>query len=415
MTVDEQFAYLKKGAHEIIPEEDLRARLEKSRREGKPLRVKAGFDPTSPDLHLGHTVLIRKLKHFQDLGHTVIFLVGDFTALIGDPSGRNVTRPPMTREQVNANAETYMAQVFKILDPGKTVIDYNSRWLGEMKGEDWIRLASRYTVARMLERDDFSNRYKSNQPISVHELLYPLAQAYDSVMLECDVELGGTDQKFNLLVGREIQREYGQPPQIVLTTPILEGLDGVQKMSKSLGNYIGITEAPSSMFAKVMSISDKLMYRYYELLTDLSLEQIAELRQVVAGGRRHPMELKKDLGERIVDDFHGAAAAKAAREEWVRVHSKRELPTDVEIVEVDPLPGYVKFGADVEGVRVDKLLPLVGLADSVSDAVRKIKAGAVYIDGNRCSDLLFGISGSDLPWEFLLQVGKNAKRVKLRK
>ncbi len=405
MTIDQQLEYIKKGAHEVIPEEELRARLEKSQREGKPLRVKAGFDPTSPDLHLGHTVLIRKMKHFQDLGHTAIFLVGEFTGLIGDPSGRNVTRPPMTREQVKKNAETYLEQVFKILDPKKTEIDYNYRWLGEMKGEDWIRLASRYTVARMLERDDFSKRYKSGQPISIHELLYPLAQAYDSVVLQCDVELGGTDQKFNLLVGREIQREYGQASQIVLTTPILEGLDGVQKMSKSLGNYVGITEPASSMFAKIMSISDDLMYRYYELLTDLSVEQIAGLRQTVARGERHPMEVKKSLAERIAADFHGAEAARTAHEEWVRVHSKRELPSDVETVE---LP-FAEV-AQGEGVSVKKLLNRAGLAASVSDAERKIKANSVYVDGDRVTSLVLPTAAGQ---SLLVEVGKNARRIVL--
>src|SRR4026208_821637 len=282
LTIEEQFEYLKKGAVEIIREEELKAKITKAATMGKPLRVKAGFDPTAPDLHLGHTVLLRKLKHFQDLGHTVIFMIGDFTSLIGDPSGRNVTRKQLSKDEVLTNAETYKQQVFKILDSEKTVLDFNSRWMSAMTTEDFVRLASRYTVARMLERDDFANRLKNNQPISIHEMLYPLVQGYDSVALEADVELGGTDQKFNLLVGRELQREYGQESQIVLTMPLLEGLDGIQKMSKSLGNYIGIHEAPNEQFGKVMSISDELMFRYYELLTDVPLTDLQKLRADIA-------------------------------------------------------------------------------------------------------------------------------------
>src|SRR5712675_100577 len=285
--IDDQIAYLRKGVSEIIREEDLRERL----KSGRPLRVKAGFDPTAPDLHLGHTVLLRKMKHFQDLGHTVIFLIGDMTGMIGDPTGRNVTRPPMTHEAIEKNAETYKQQVFKILDPAKTEIRFNSQWLAPLKWEDVIRLTGKYTVARILERDDFAKRYKTGDAISMHELMYPLAQGYDSVALECDVEMGGTDQKFNLLVGRELQRDYGQPPQIVATVPILEGLDGVNKMSKSLGNYIGITEAPEVMFRKVMQISDDLMWRYYELLTDKSVAEIAAMKATM-----HPMEAKISLG-----------------------------------------------------------------------------------------------------------------------
>ena len=299
-STEEQLTYLKKGFAELIREDELAERLKL----GRPLRVKAGFDPTAPDLHLGHTVLIRKMKHFQDLGHTVIFLIGSATAMIGDPSGRNVTRPPMTREQIEANAETYKKQVFKILDPDKTEIRFNSEWLLPLRYEDLVRLCSHYTVARMLERDDFAKRYKEGAPISVHELLYPLAQAYDSVVLKCDVELGGTDQKFNLLVGREIQKDFGQPPQIVATTPLLEGLDGVKKMSKSLGNYIGITEPPEVMFRKVMQVSDDLMFRYYELLTDLSLADIATMRARIERGDLHPMEAKIELGRLLVTDFH---------------------------------------------------------------------------------------------------------------
>src|SRR5438445_3114999 len=308
--VDEQLAYIKKGSAEIIRESELRAKLERSCAADKPLRVKAGFDPTAPDLHLGHTVLLRKLKHFQDLGHTVIFLIGDFTGMIGDPTGRSVTRPPLTREEIEKNAETYKAQVFKILDAKKTVIDFNSRWFGKFSAEDFVRLAAKYTVSQMLEREDFHKRFQEEKPIAVHELLYPLAQGYDSVALEADVELGGTDQKFNLLVGRELQRAYAQPSQVVLTMPILEGLDGVQKMSKSLGNAIGINEAPQEMYGKVMSISDDLMWRFYELLTDMPMAEIESLK------KEHPMEVKKALARRIVTDFHSAEAAEQAAGDW---------------------------------------------------------------------------------------------------
>ncbi|HWC00274.1 MAG TPA: tyrosine--tRNA ligase [Bryobacteraceae bacterium] len=400
-SIDEQTTYLKKGFAEIIREEDLRERLTQAAKEGRPLRVKAGFDPTSPDLHLGHTVLLRKMKHFQDMGHTVIFLIGDMTGLIGDPSGRNVTRPPMTREALDRNAETYKEQVFKILDPDKTEVRFNSQWLQPLRFEEIVRLCSHYTVARILERDDFSKRFREGTPISVHELLYPLAQAYDSVMLHCDVELGGTDQKFNLLVGRDIQRDFGQPGQIVATVPILEGLDGVNKMSKSLGNYIGVTEPAEVMFRKVMQISDDLMYRYYELLTDMSEAEIGELRARVAAGKVHPMDAKSDLGKRIVTDFHSAAEAARAADEFNRVVRQRQVPSDVPCV---PLPEGVRTPA---GIRVDKLLARVGLAESVSDAVRKIKAGAVEINGQKVHDLVW--TGGDQ--ELLIQVGKGWRRV----
>ena len=412
-SLDEQVNYLKKGARDIIREEELRARLERSRREGRPLRVKAGFDPTAPDLHLGHTVLLRKMKHFQDLGHTVIFLIGDFTGLIGDPSGRNTTRPPMTREEVDRNAETYKAQVFKILDPHKTVVDFNSRWLAALGSEEWIRLSSRYTVARMLERDDFAKRYKSGQPISVHELLYPLAQAYDSVALEADVELGGTDQTFNLLVGREIQREYGQQSQVVLTVPILEGLDGVQKMSKSLNNAIGINEPPGEMFGKIMSISDPMMWRYYELLTDLSLAEISALRGTVEAGERHPMRVKMDLALQIVADFHSEAAAKASQEEFERVFRRHELPSDVETRTV--AGAEVAAASAIPGtwlIKLDKLVARVGLADSVTEAGRKIKAGSLYINGERHRKLILPVTGEGRH-ERLIQVGRQSRRVVL--
>jgi tyrosyl-tRNA synthetase len=396
MTIDEQLAYLRKGMAEIIREEDLRERLVQAAKVGRPLRIKAGFDPTAPDLHLGHTVLLRKMKHFQDLGHTVIFLIGDMTGIIGDPSGRNLTRPPMTREAILQNAETYKSQVFKILDPEKTEVRFNSDWLAPLKFEDLIRLCSKYTVARILERDDFSKRYKEGVPISVHELLYPLAQAYDSVALQCDVEMGGTDQKFNLLVGREIQKDFGQPQQIVATVPILEGLDGVNKMSKSLGNYIGITEPPEVMFRKVMQVSDELMYRYYELLTDKSVAEIQAMRAGV-----HPMESKIALGKAIVTDFHSAADADHAAEVFNRVVRQKEVPAD--IPEVSMPEGLSKDGS----IRLDKLLAKVGLAESVSDAGRKLKAGAVEINGVRVKELTMPDPTADL----VIQVGKNWRKV----
>jgi tyrosyl-tRNA synthetase len=399
--IDEQLTYLKKGLAEIIREDDLRERLVQAAQAGRPLRVKAGFDPTAPDLHLGHTVLLRKMKHFQDMGHTVIFLIGDMTSLIGDPTGRNIMRPPMTRDDINRNAETYRAQVFKILDPEKTEVRFNSEWLQPMRYEELVRLCSRYTVARILERDEFSKRYKDGVPISVHELLYPLAQAYDSVALQCDVELGGTDQKFNLLVGREIQKDYGQPQQIVATVPLLEGLDGVNKMSKSLGNYIGITEPPEIMYRKVMQIGDGLMFRYYELLTDRSLAQIGQMRARIAGNELHPMQAKAELALLIVTDFHSAAEAARAEEEFNRVVRRHEVPADIQTV---PLPEGVRTAA---GIRIDKLLAKIGLAESVTDAVRKIKAGAVEINGQRMHDLLL----TGVPSELIVQVGKNWRRV----
>ena len=396
-TIDEQLTYLRKGLAECIREEELRERILKK---GK-LRVKAGFDPTAPDLHLGHTVLLRKMKHFQDLGHTVIFLIGDTTAMIGDPSGRNATRPPMTRDQIDANTETYKAQVFKILDPQKTEVRFNSEWLDKFGLHELLKLCSKYTAARLLERDDFAKRFREKTPISMHELLYPLAQAYDSVALECDVEMGGTDQKFNLLVGREIQKDYGQPSQIVATVPILEGLDGGKKMSKSLGNYIGITEAPEVMFRKVMQISDDLMYRYYELLTDRSLAEIAGLKQSIAAGQLHPMEAKMALGRLIVADFHSAEAAAGAQEEFTRVVRQRQVPSEIATV---PLPAGV---GTAQGIRVDKLLARIGLADSVSDAARKIKAGAVKINDAVVKDLVLTAGAPEL----LIQAGKHWRRV----
>jgi len=393
--VEEQLTYLKKGSAEIIREGDLRAKLEKSRATGKPLRVKLGMDPTAPDLHLGHTVVLRKLKHFQDLGHTAIFLIGDFTGMIGDPTGRSATRPPLSREQIEQNAETYKAQVFKILDPKKTVIDFNRRWMGAFTSDDFVRLMAKYTVSQMLEREEFHKRFSEEKPISMHELLYPLVQGYDSVALEADVELGGTDQKFNLLVGRELQRGYGQESQVVLTTPILEGLDGVQKMSKSLGNAIGIHEAPLEMYGKVMSISDEMMWRYYELLTDVQVAEIEKMKR-----EAHPMQAKKDLARRIVADFHSAETAAKAGEDWAKQFQKGGIPEDVEEVAIEVTDG---------GVRLDKLLARVDLAESVSDAVRKLKQKAVRVNGELQTDPVTRI---DLNQPVMLQVGRRIKKVR---
>ena len=401
-TLDEQLSYLKKGLSELIREEDLRERITLRAKQNRPLRVKAGFDPTAPDLHIGHTVLLRKMKHFQDLGHQVIFLIGDSTAMIGDPTGRNATRPPLTREEIEANTETYKTQVFRILDPEKTEIRYNSEWLGKMSYQELVKLCSRYTLAQLLERDDFAKRYAGGVPISMHELLYPLAQGYDSVCLECDVEMGGTDQKFNLLVGRELQRDYGQMPQIVATTPLLEGLDGEKKMSKSLGNYIGITEAPEVMFRKVMQISDTLMFRYYELLTDLSVAEITALRQRITGGELHPMTAKADLGRLIVRDFHSAADATRAADEFNRVVRQKEAPAEIALV---AMPEGV-LGPN--GLHVEKLIARIGLAESVADASRKRKAGAIEINGHRVTELLIPASPNE---ELLVQVGKRWLRV----
>ncbi len=399
--VDEQLTYLKKGLAELIREEELRERLTISAKENRPLRVKAGFDPTAPDLHLGHTVLLRKMKHFQDLGHTVIFLIGDMTGLIGDPTGRNITRPPMTRDEINRNAETYKDQVFKILDPEKTEIRFNSAWLEPLTFENLIRLCSKYTVARLLERDYFSKRFKEGVPIFVHEILYSLAQAFDSVALECDVEMGGTDQTFNLLVGREIQKDYGQASQIVATVPILEGLDGIEKMSKSKNNYIGIAEPPKIIFRKVMQISDELMYHYYELLTDESLATIDEMRSAISAGYKNAMEVKMELGRRIVSDFHSAEQAEAALDAFNREVREGLEPADIQTVELPPQAQTDK------GVRIDKLLATLSLADSVTDATRKIKAGAVEINGQIHRDLLLSSASGVLT----IRVGRKWKRV----
>ncbi len=402
LPVDQQIAYLKKGLAELISEEDLRERLTNALKENRPLRVKAGFDPTAPDLHLGHTVLLRKMKHFQDLGHTVIFLIGDMTGLIGDPTGRNTSRPPMTREDISRNAETYKDQVFKILDPVKTEVRFNSQWLQPLSFEEVIKLCSKYTLARLLERDYFSKRFKEEVPIYMHELLYSLSQAYDSVALRCDVEMGGTDQTFNLLVGRAIQADYGQPRQIVATVPILEGLDGIEKMSKSKGNYIGITEPPKVMFRKIMQISDDLMFRYYELLTDMQMEEIAKLRSAVESGSTLPMEIKMELGRRIVNDFHSAAEANGAVEAFDREVRQGLEPADTETVD---LPAAVQTD---KGIRLDKLLAAVGLAESVTDASRKIKANAVEVNGQIVKELLLSEPAEML----VLRLGKKWKRVR---
>jgi tyrosyl-tRNA synthetase len=408
--VEEQLAYLRKGSVEIIRESDLRARLEKSFQSGKPLRIKAGFDPTAPDLHLGHTVLIRKLKHFQDLGHTVIFLIGDGTGLIGDPTGRNATRPPLTREQLDANAETYKAQVFKILDQQKTEVRYNTEWLFKLNYEGFVRLTAKFTVSQMLEREDFSKRFNEEKPISVHELLYPMMQGYDSVALECDVELGGTDQKFNLLMGRKLQQDYGFPPQIVLTMPLLEGLDGDRKMSKSYGNYVGITETAQEMFGKLMSISDQLMWRYYELLTDLTIAEIEKLQADVKAGTLHPMRAKKDLAKRIIADFHTPAEAEAAEQNWARQFQKDEVPENLEEVAIEAAAvGAVADG--VANINLGKVLAHAALADSNSDAQRKIKAGSVKMDGETCKELYFQ---TPLPAEKVLRVGRKMKKIVLK-
>jgi tyrosyl-tRNA synthetase len=410
--VDEQLIYLKKGSAEIIRESDLRAKLEKSRTTGKPLRVKLGMDPTAPDLHLGHTVVLRKLKHFQDLGHTAIFLIGDFTGMIGDPTGRTITRPPLSREQIEQNAETYKEQVFKILDPQETVIDFNRRWMGAFTPDDFVRLMSKYTVSQLLEREEFHKRFKEEKPISVHELLYSLVQGYDSVALESDVELGGTDQKFNLLVGRELQRAYGQESQVALTTPILEGLDGVQKMSKSLGNAIGIHEAPLEMYGKIMSISDEMMWRYYELLTDVQVADIEKMKREM-----HPMAAKKELARRIVTDFHSAEAAAKAGEDWGKQFQKDQVPESApEIaVSVADLGGSVENGMAL--LRLDRLLVRCGLAESGADASRKLKQGAVKIE-NQCVGktdprIILQMSVAGIPMKHSVRVGKQARIITL--
>lgn len=396
MTIDEQLNYLRKGTTEIIREDDLRAKLEKAAKTGKPLRVKLGADPTAPDIHLGHTVVIRKLRAFQELGHTVIFLIGDFTGLIGDPSGKSATRPQLTREEIAANAETYKAQIFKLLDPNKTEIRFNSEWMDQLGSDGFIRLASHVTVKQILERDDFAKRLMEEKPIALHELLYPLTQAYDSVALEADVELGGTDQKFNLLMGRNLQREYKQEAQVAVIMPLLEGTDGVQKMSKSLGNYIGINEAPSEIFGKVMSISDDLMWRYYELLTDLSLGEIDSLRSATANGEKHPRDVKVQLAKRIIGDFHSDDEAQKAEEEFNRIFRNKQAPDEIEEVVVNNTTWELK-----------DLMVEVGLASSKGEARRLIEQGGVSIDGERCDPKVnrYYVFGPEKP-RFDIKVGK---------
>ena len=398
--VAEQLAYLKKGAAEIIREEELKAKLEKSQKAGKPLRVKLGLDPTAPDIHLGHTVVIRKLKHFQDLGHTAVFLLGDFTALVGDPSGQSETRPPLSREQVNAYAKTYLDQVFKILDPEKTEVRRNSEWLDKLTSYDIVRLCAKYRVARMLEREDFHARLTNQTPISMHELLYPLLMAYDSVVLEADVELGATEQKFNLLMGREIQREYGQEAQVALTMPILVGLDGQRKMSKSLGNYVGITEPPGEMFGKLMSVPDDLMWPYYDLLTDRKPEEIAAIKKEVSSGKMHPMDIKMRLAQEVIAGFHGGEAAAKAGEEFQRVFRDRQAPEEMLEIPLTRVPGGLTSSRQTSAniveqttiplpsglIKWSKLLADLGLVSSASEAERVIKQGGFEINGQQVGD-----------------------------
>ena len=394
MTIDEQLALLKKGTVDCIPDDELRRKLERSAKTGKPLRVKAGFDPTAPDIHLGHTVLIRKMRHFQQLGHTVIFLIGDFTGMIGDPSGRSATRPALTRKQIDENAETYKQQIFKLLDRDRTEIRFNNEWFSKFGADDFIKLAAKATVAQILEREDFKKRFQSQTPISVHELLYPLGQGYDSVALEADVELGGTDQKFNLLMARQVQQAYGvKEPQLIMTTPLLEGLDGVQKMSKSLGNYIGITESPADMFGKVMSISDDLMWRYYELLTDLAPGEIAALTEAVSRSERHPRDLKAELARHIVADFHSQSEAEEASNEFDRQFRDHQTPADVPTIE-----------KPAGAIRLVKLIASAGLAPSVSEAQRLVAQGGVRLNGERVNDVKLEL-GLQSGAEALIQVG----------
>jgi tyrosyl-tRNA synthetase len=418
-SVDEQFAYLRKGAAEIIREEDLRAKLEHSAKTGKPLRVYLGVDPTAPDIHLGHTVVIRKLKHFQDMGHTAIFLIGDFSAMIGDPTGQSETRPPLTREQVDANAKTYLDQVFKILDRDKTEVRYNSEWLGKMSSYDVVRLCGHYRLARMLEREDFRSRLENNQPISVHELLYPLLTAYDAVSLKSDVELGATEQKFNILVHRDIQREYGVSPQVVFTMPILVGLDGAKKMSKSLGNYVGITESPNEMFGKLMSISDELMWSYYELLTDFEERVIVRLKEEVRTGVLHPMDAKMQLAHTIIASFHSESAANSARDEFQRVFRNREEPQKMKEIRLTRAPNVLRisdhsnpyFGKtkvlafESNFVKWSGVLAWLGEAPSISEAERVIKQRGFEINGQIVTDPTAKLD-ADSPATYKLRLGK---------
>ena len=403
MEVKEEIKFLLRGVVEVISEKELEEKLKQAYKEKRPLRIKAGFDPTAPDLHLGHTVLIQKLKHFQELGHEVYFLIGDFTGMIGDPSGKIETRPPLTKEQVLANAETYKEQIFKILDPEKTKIVFNSTWLNKLSAIDLIKLCAHYTVARMLERDDFQKRFNTGRPISIHEFIYPLLQGYDSVALKADVELGGTDQKFNLLVGRELQKDFGQIPQVIMMVPLLEGIDGIQKMSKSLGNYIGITEPPNTMFGKIMSISDELMWRYYELLSNRPLDEILKMQEKVKKGELHPKEAKKQLAIEIVARFHGQKAAEEAANEFERVFKYKKLPKDIEEVTV--------YWPE-EKIWLPKLLQLAGFTESTSSAKRLIQQGGVRINGERIKSAETTISTGNV---YIIQVGKiRYKKIKLK-
>ncbi|QNI37435.1 tyrosine--tRNA ligase [Edaphobacter albus] len=407
-SVEDQLDLIAKGAAEIIPMEALKERIQQSIATGKPMRIKAGFDPTAPDLHLGHTVLIRKLRHFQQLGHTVIFLIGDFTGLIGDPTGKSQTRKLLTQEELDANAATYRDQVFKILDPQKTEVRYNSEWFNKIGAAGMIKLAAKFTLSQMLEREDFHGRFDAEQPIHIHELLYPMVQGYDSVALESDVELGGTDQKFNLMRGRDLQRDAGQPPQIVLMMPIIEGLDGVQKMSKSLNNAIGIHEPPAEMYGKLMSISDELMWRYYTLLTDLSQRQIDEMKADVTSGALHPMQAKKNLAHSITRDFHSQEAADAAAANWATQFQQRAVSEDVPVVQIArDTDGLVAPEGDA--IRLPKLLQLTGLAASTGEATRKLNENAVSINGTKFSER--AISLETLGSNPVLRLGKRAVRV----
>jgi tyrosyl-tRNA synthetase len=400
MTVEDHIARLTQGCVDVVRLDDLRERL----KAGRPLTVKVGFDPTAPDLHLGHTVLIRKMKHFQDLGHRVVFVVGDFTGMIGDPTGRSKTRPPLTTEEIERNAETYKTQVFKLLDRNKTIVEFNSRWLVQLGSDGLVKLAAKYNVAQMLERRHFRQRYESGQPIGVHEFLYPLVQAYDSVALQADVELGGTDQLFNLNVGRDLMPSYGLPPQIVMTTPLLEGLDGAEKMSKSLGNYVGVTDAPGEMFGKLMSISDDLMWRYYTLLTDQTAVQIDAMKARVAEGALHPKQAKIELARGIVSEFHGVMAGERAAAEFDRVYGKGEVPSELRELAVD-------FGEQADR-PLTRLLVEAGLAPSTSEAGRKIQQGGVRLNGARVTSVTHRVAAADLP--LLLQAGRHALRLVLR-
>ena len=404
MTLDEQLTYLTKGCVDVVRFNELRAKLERSGATGQPLTVKVGFDPTAPDLHLGHAVLLRKMKHFQELGHRVIFLIGDFTALIGDPTGRSKTRPALSREEIDRNAETYRSQVFHLLDAERTIVDFNSRWLGTLDSAGWIQLASRYNVAQMLERRDFKQRYEQGRPIALHEFLYPLSQGYDSVRLSADVELGGTDQLFNLNVGRDIMPGYGLEPQVVMTTPLLEGLDGGEKMSKSLNNYVGMTDSADEMFGKLMSVSDPLMWRYYLLLTDLSAQQIETMQREVAQGELHPKQAKVDLARRIVSDFHSADAARRAAEAFEARFSRGEIA-------VENLP-TVDVSVPDGTIALSRLIVEAGLATSASEASRKVQQGGVHVDRERVTDPRARISATR--GGVLLEVGRRTVRVTLR-